>query len=398
MSITYDPNIRATLVYDDGEDIHIPDQLLNPNTEREAALADIAASGRMNGTVAERLTELASRACYDSLAGKGRSSDDFHKHIHDVHHSSVWGHFNYTVNFPLPTTGKNGTALSGAVLLAAMNRPGVWVGLYPWRMTLTVNLRAAVEWYKVTAQLLDAYKESLASWCPEIDSIGAAIRGIGSRLAPRVVLPLPRDGEVLAGDHWLKDVSKAMPESAEEKWISLYSSGSRGLTHEKVRHGWRTAISQRSTRYCDESASDWVEHPLVSAFMAKNPGHGLAATINNVQQEARTGYDRAVEVLQPWLTAEGASSFDARKQARGAARGLLGNGLFTEGIFSGSVAQWRREMKQRCHPAADAEIRVLYANGVLPALQSSRYAADFADLVLVEDSKVVGPFLAPTQD
>ncbi len=236
---------------------------------------------------------------------------------------------------------------------------------------------------------------AISSWANDINAVGRVIRTIGSGLAPRVVLlNALRDGEVNVGE-WLDGCALTTPEAREEKWISLYSSGSRGLTHEKVRHGWRTAISQRSTRYCDESESPWVEHPLVSDFLAKHPEHALGATINGTQNECRQTYDRMVAVLQPWLVEQGASAFDARKQARGAARGLLGNGLFTEGIFSASVAQWRRELFQRCNPAADAEIRVLYATGILPVLKASRYATDFADMVLVEDPKVVGPFLAP---
>jgi thymidylate synthase ThyX len=99
-----------------------------------------------------------------------------------------------------------------------------------------------------------------------------------------------------------------------------------------------------------------------------------------------------VDKLQDYLTTKGADKHTARKQARGAARGYLGNALSTEIIFSASVAQWRRILAQRCHPAADAEIRVLAAR-ILPVLQASRYGEDFADLTLVETPDVIGPYI-----
>jgi thymidylate synthase ThyX len=46
-----------------------------------------------------------------------------------------------------------------------------------------------------------------------------------------------------------------------------------------------------------------------------------------------------------------------RKAARGAARGFLSSSLYTEMIFSASVAQWKRIFAQRISVHADAEIR-----------------------------------------
>ena len=51
-----------------------------------------------------------------------------------------------------------------------------------------------------------------------------------------------------------------------EKWLSLYIYGSRGLTHELVRHGDFTSISQRSTRFVNESKSPWTLHPLIQMY------------------------------------------------------------------------------------------------------------------------------------
>jgi thymidylate synthase (FAD) len=57
----------------------------------------------------------------------------------------------------------------------------------------------------------------------------------------------------------------------EHAQYSFFISGvSRGLTHELVRHRVGVAISQRSTRYVDESDSEWIRHPL---FEAAFPQH-----------------------------------------------------------------------------------------------------------------------------
>lgn len=64
----------------------------------------IAQGGKLNpkarddqdqGTDGERLIEFAGRECYDSY-GKGRSSEEYHKHILDVDHGSVEEHVNLT--------------------------------------------------------------------------------------------------------------------------------------------------------------------------------------------------------------------------------------------------------------------------------------------------------------
>jgi thymidylate synthase ThyX len=86
-------------------------------------------------------------------------------------------------------------------------------------------------------------------------------------------------------------------------------------------------------------------------------------------------------------------AFTARKQARGAARGYLGNALFTELIFSASVAQWRRILAQRLNAAADAEIREMAAD-VLPILKGCRYGSDFADMNTKPSPDGIGVVLA----
>jgi thymidylate synthase ThyX len=79
----------------------------------------------------------------------------------------------------------------------------------------------------------------------------------------------------------------------------------------------------------------------------------------------------------------------SRKQARGAARGFLGNALGTELIFSASVAQWRRIIQQRACEAADGEIRDLILK-CLVQLKKSSYSDRFEDIYTIDAQDGLG--------
>lgn len=151
----------------------------------------------------------------------------------------------------------------------------------------------------------------------------------------------------------------------EHASISFFIGGvSRGLTHELVRHRAGTAISQRSTRYVDESTSEWAFHPLIDQFVGMlnaddGTGEALMVDIFDVKKECDEMYDVLVERLQTYLVKNGADKQTARKQARGAARGILGNALCTELVWTANIRAIRNIIEQRASPHADAEIRVL---------------------------------------
>lgn len=228
--------------------------------------------------------------------------------------------------------------------------------------------------------LLESTMNRPGIWA-EIDDSGHAIR---ATINHRVILdwdkwgePNPR-GQLNMGA--ILDMGKAEePMSDEEKWISLFVQGSRGFSHELVRHRFRTAVSQRSTRYVDESESPWVEHPLITTYYKDKP---LAATEPTSIEMAKTVYKDSARELQMMLKDRGVDTTSARKQARGAARGFLGNALLTEMLFSASVAQWKRMLRLRASDAADAEIRLIFTSKILPVLRTSRYGADFTEFVL----------------
>jgi thymidylate synthase ThyX len=346
----------ARLVWDGGEGVRIPEELGTP------------APNQMRGMPHERLSELACRVCYDSL-GRGRSSEDLHKHILDVKHLSVYEHAQVTLEV---------FDLNAEVFL---NRPGIWVLCDGNKWRITLNPRVVLDW---------------SQWSRADDGFAKVVHDIlrhhMERLCPMICPPIPRETVTTA---MIEQRSQIVPpKDDEEKWITLFLAGSRGFSHELVRHGNFTAISQRSTRYVDENGSPWVDHPLVQEFFDDPDVAGalrgeLNSLVGDVKHYAQDLYARLSDELHKWLLARGVDKLTARKQARGAARGYLGNALYTELIFSGSVGQWKRMLKMRCCDASDGEIRAVFVE-VLKELKTSRYAADFAAFELAPSSDTVG--------
>ena len=401
--------IGAALVYD-GEKTHIPTRMGTPRADQ------------MQGTELERLAELAGRTCYDSL-GSGRNSEDYHNHIREVGHLSTLEHANVTFSF----LARSRTEVANFAIGVA-NRPGVhWsVGSEGRddRVRVTLNARTLYEMSiaQVAAQMPEpspwtAYSGEGPTWIAR--AIAQVIQRASLSLFARLTATeIPFDGTVdrffcpFYGD---KDARIVAPEAPDEKWVSLYIEGSRIMSHEIVRHGDWTAISQRSGRYCDESETDMVLHPAMEQFLRcgkpLDPEAGgieaagpewVGDVLKESDYEDRGNYRFLVGVLERNLLAsqavqampEAFRKTSARKQARSAARGVLGHSLGTAMIFSASVRQWRHMLRMRAADAADAEIRALFAECILPILQASRYGADFADLSTQPASDGIGRCLA----
>ncbi len=149
------------------------------------------------------------------------------------------------------------------------------------------------------------------------------------------------------------------------RYYSFYLGDvSRNLTHELIRHRREAAVSQRSTRYVDEAESDISWHPLFNKhyeYTIQNTFDDTALTTmaRNITAMSRAYYQESVQVLEKFLEINGADKFTARKQARGAARGLLPSALSTELVFTASEFEWRHIINSRSQDAADAEIRLM---------------------------------------
>ena len=367
----YDNDIKALLVWDGGKDITIPEHM------------GVARVDQMLGTPAEQLTELAGRICYDSLGSeKSRGSKDYHGHIQEVGHLSVCEHFNFTISLDYVELD--------TLFSVLINRPGIFFTTVQPRVgaAITLNLRTILEWDSWTKQLAKSYGSSpTGAYVTSANYLGDVVRYWGNQLAPQIIKAPNADVlRSLTGSSRL-----VQPRDRSQMWVSLYMGGSRGFSHEQVRHGDFTAISQRSTRYCDESESRWITHPLITRYVnyaqssLNHFDEDALADIRNQCNDslatARVTYQKWVEILTAFLTGQGVSAANARKQSRGAARGYLGNALYTDMIFSANVTQWRRMLLARGNGAADAEIRIMY-NRALPVLKQSRYGKEFSDLEL----------------
>lgn len=319
--------------------------------------------GQATGTALELLAETAGRVCYDSY-GKGRSSLDYHKHIIEVGHLSVYEHCTFTIQFE---QWRNEWAT------ALLNRPGVYANLELSTasqpvMRITTNARAVMEWDKRTTLHDRAAR-----------LIGANLKAAASQLMPAVIAS-PRVSELIS--HLVP------PMNTNEVWISAWLRGSRGFSHEMVRHGDWSAISQRSTRYVDESASNicWSpdlyellrrinEDPATERDMTITDLVGFDYTASgfacrDIVSESREVYNRLANLMTKY-------GFD-RKAARSAARGALPTALETQMIFSASLSQWNHIFSMRCSPFADAEIRAIMLN-LKKQVHGERINTDEAD-------------------
>ena len=365
--------IMAKLVYDGGDSVIVPSEMGTPREDQ------------LQGTPAERLSELAGRVCYDSL-GKGRPSftydaptrvdphtgevdvetiQGYHDHIKQVGHGSVWEHFNFTVAIPAISTAER-----HLIAWLCCNRPGVLVLPDKDSMRVTLNLRSVIEWMRFSKEF---YANAVGGrdYVGEDKWISREFCKLANQIAPHIVDDSPVIGETVHAE-------LTEPINDHERWVSMYLTGSRGLSHELVRHGDFTAISQRSTRFVDESESPWVEHPLETKYTELEFPQSEIEKFQDQDcvQSAKATYRQHVSYLEPWLVSRNVEKTSARKQARGAARGYLGNALHTELIFSANVAQWKRMLRQRASQFADAEIRELFCK-VLGELKQSRYASCF---------------------
>lgn len=369
----------AKLVFDNiSNELDIPEEVL-PEDEKPY-------DHHFQGSTLDNLVELCGRICYDSCnTKKSRNSKDYHNHINEVNHGSVQEHPNLTFHVRNPrenherdSTYDDKLRWQADVYSELVNRPGVYIredhyeGFY-----ITANLRAILEWNNFGG---------------DYNSIGKDLQNVASEFAPLVF------GDKVATIDGLKPKTKnsikvIKPNTEEEIWASFYISGvSRGLSHELVRHKYRTAVSQRSTRYVDESESEWAWHPLLKKYSDKEIIQNLRwETPQDYLIEAETickySYGILVDSLEEQLTAY-TDRFQARKQARGAARGILGNALSTELIFSASLAQWKRMLRQRMSDAADAEIRLLF-NDIFDVLKN-KFSSHFENWETTPASDGIG--------
>lgn len=352
--------MTARLVYD-GATLAVPPEMGTPRADQ------------LQGTALERLCEVAGRISYDSL-GKGRTSVEFHRHILDVRHLSVYRHATITVACDVSY------AEARTLALACLNRKGVHVERSRDVLEITANLQAIVEW--------DRYS---SPYDMGSDWLGEILRRHAHRAAPMIV-PAPEGDSGLAVDTTLKTTDL----TDDQAHVSLYLAGSRAWSHEQIRHNY--AVSQRSTRYCDEANGSMVDHPLLAQCLdGPSLPVGARGSVARVQSDAEgcaaTAYTQIVELLTDYLRSRGVLLTPARKQARAAATRYLPHGLRTEMVFTAPVSGWHDILRQRYTDAADAEMRAICADA-LRELRASQYGDRFSHYREVPAADGIGTVLA----
>ena len=354
----------------------------------------------------QKVMELAGRTCYESV-GFGRSTTQYFKHIVEVGHLSVGEHGAITVRCEIPHS------VYIFIPWLLMNRPGLWVRLDTSsidgpEIELTANLRTILEWGKWFRSAASNKESTRYRLDKHLDSI--LYRGLSWAMRSHVPALEGYMDEILCANYSKQlaeetldtsvmrlgmadfDFREVTPETDEQIWISLFLQGSRGFSHEMVRHGDFTAISQRSTRFVDETDSPWIEHPLLHEYLSDpNNQISMQGDLSDCQEDCQNVYQGIVDTLSAWLPRKypNLNKTTARKQARGAARGYLGNALATNMVFSASVAEWREILKQRGNPAADWEMRELTCC-VFQELLTTPYAERFSDFHLVPEENGMG--------
>lgn len=306
-------------------DLIVPEEMGTPRPDQ------------LQGTLHERVCELAGRICYDSL-GKGRSSEEYHKHIKEVKHYSTIEHVRFKYNI----------VLSKYELFDIMRRKGIYVSkIEKWDetdfvATLVINPRSITDWDKFPVLTIGWYNEK------ENKHVKNLLMHLLHQSIPQIIDK--SDREISIKGNRLLD----MGDNIHEAYMTVYMAGSRGFSHEQVRH--RYSMSQRSTRYVEEHNTSWMLHPLINKYCED----ATKSVISHTIEQSRNDYRLISSIIKTHLVNIGVSPVTARKQALGAARGILGNALRTEMLFTATVAEWQDMFLQRMNPAADAEIRLIY--------------------------------------
>lgn len=137
----------------------------------------------------------------------------------------------------------------------------------------------------------------------------------------------------------------------------LISGVSRALTLELVRHRVGVAISQRSTRFVDESSARLVVPPLLWVLESDDDFH--AAFKVQAQQDLLLIYRTSCGIYAKVLDLSAQSLGMRRKPARGVARSVLSTNTETELVWTCNLRTLLNVARQRANEAADLEIRLL---------------------------------------
>lgn len=316
---------------------------LNPEIDRNC----------YNGTREECLMEFAGRVCYNSgHTGKtNRNSKDYFANIKESRHTSIFGHSMIQIRLQLDD------ARNFAFQLC--NEPG-------WYFSFTSRPSRNSSWVLVTLNLRLLERLSDPVYLKSLhlsEDVGIQINEalvLASKVSPLIFAEVEDDSLLVnLTDDGYKTLTDLYDKPGNHKWYSFYIEGSRSFSHEYIRHSYESSISQRSTRFVDESSHSFEEHPLFHRCLMNsnsNTRNKLANFKAKSLSNIRENYDEIYNILYDFALNEGKLGLDAKKQARGAMARFLMHGLSTSLVYTATKREFDFIFEQRINDHADEEI------------------------------------------
>lgn len=152
----------------------------------------------------------------------------------------------------------------------------------------------------------------------------------------------------------------------------IFADVSRVFTHELVRHRAGTAISQESLRF--------VRLDALSAYVPmhiREDERGMEVFVKTFEQ-----LERVQKTLAEIYKVESAGSFELKKKLTSAFRRVAPTGVATTIGWSCNFRTLRHVIERRTDPAAEEEIRVVFA--MVYDVVKDRYPNFFADYTVTE--------------
>jgi thymidylate synthase ThyX len=279
-----------------------------------------------NGSNYERLSELSGRLCYRSgyTSSKNRNSKDYHAHIREVGHHSIYGH--NIIHVELTDKLYRDWCIGFAGL------PGWYPKREKGKNFIGVNFRLIENTYRNTLRT-DSETDCLTTFY--------SVYELARKKAPFIFVDKANShvGLEVLTDEQIKEF--------ELEWYSFQIKTSRRVAQELTRHGFQTAISMESTRYVDITENTFIKHPFDSVSQV---------AMEKIQKYCLDQYSSCQKQVYEDLINEGKDKSYSRKQSRGAAASYMPLGLETNLVFSCSKPEFEEIKRQRISDSADREI------------------------------------------
>ncbi|MBW7856838.1 MAG: FAD-dependent thymidylate synthase [Leptonema sp. (in: Bacteria)] len=286
---------------------------------------------QFSGNDYENMLEYAGRICYDSFGKeKSRPSVEYLQHIVESRHTSVLGHGLIHIKWPSENYVKE-------FVWNYRSEPG-W---YIYEQVLSVNLRF-VE--RNLSSLYQNYPEIVKLFADRYPNI----------IETKEVAAKTELNEAATGQH---------------SWLNFEVGCSRSCSHELIRHSFQSSISQRSTRYVNESEFKPILHPIVETLDTETCTK-INDITENIRRQIVDGYTTVISLVKDGLSIQG-SATNLTKTARGAAARLLPHGLPTKIVYSVSIRELKEIIQQRVVEGGVADLEIYRV-----ALQMKRIAQD----------------------